>query len=523
MRRLTETQYRNIIADVFGTTISVGGVFDPLTRTAGLLAAGTTIAEDTPESFANDVKKARFIAAQVVDKTNRDILIGCKPAHETAPDDNCARQFYGSVGRLLYRRPMSTEELRASVALAHTTAQSLNDFYAGLAAGLSGMLQALDFRYVIDVVEPRSKSRGRPQLDAYSKASRLSFFLWNTAPDDALLTAAGKGELDTKEGLQRQTDRLLASPRLQAGVRGFFSDMFGFDDFQTLSKDATIYPAFSQTVAVSAQEQTLRTIIDQLILNGGDYRDIFTTRKTFLNAALGVIYHVPIDPAEGEWMPYEFPVSENRAGILTQVTFLALRAHPGQSSPTLRGRALREMLLCQRVPDPPANVNFDLFNDPNSPNKTARDRLKAHSANPVCAGCHKLTDPMGLTLENFDGIGQFRDNEKGAPIDASGEFNGTKFTNAAGLAQAVRDDPAAPTCLVQKLYTYAVGRAPNDSDKPVIAGLGKFFQDQHYRLPALFRSIVSSDSFFAVSPAQDAPSPNKSADARPTFAKGDKS
>ena len=495
MKRLTEAQYRNIIADVFGSNISVGGVFSPLTRTNGLLAVGASIAEDTPASFASDVAKARFIAAQVVDEKNRDSLIDCKPKQIMEPDDACARQFYARVGRMLYRRAMTAEDLRSPVAVAHSATLSLKNFYGGVAAGLTGMMAGLDFRYIVEVTRPYTSKERRLLLDPYSMASRLSFFLWNTGPDETLLAAAEKGELNTKKGLERQIDRLLKSPRIENGVRAFFSDMFGFEDFQTLSKDADIYPAFSQIVGSSAQEQTLRTIVDQLITNDGDYRDLFTTRKTFLNAPLGLIYHVPINETHGEWMPYEFPETSGRSGILTHISFLALHAHPGQSSSTLRGRALRELLLCQRVPDPPPNVNFDLFNDLNSPNRTARERLKAHNANPVCAGCHKLTDPIGFTLENYDGVGQFRATENGAQIDASGELNGVKVSDAIGLGRAMRDNPATSSCLVQRLLTYATGRL---AEGVHIAKFEKDFAQQGYRLRNLLRAITLSDDFFSV-------------------------
>ena len=146
--------------------------------------------------------------------------------------------------------------------------------------------------------------------------------------------------------------------------------------------------------ANDAREQTLRTLVDALLVREADYREIFTNRKTFMTGALGIVYRVPVD-APGEWTPFEFDRDDPRAGIQTQLGFLALHSHAGKSSPTLRGKAVRELLLCQRVPDPPSTVNFDRFNDPASPGKTARARLKVHSTEPSCAGCHRLMDPIG--------------------------------------------------------------------------------------------------------------------------------
>src|SRR6185503_18624306 len=141
----------------------------------------------------------------------------------------------------------------------------------------------------------------------------------------------------------------------------------------------------------------------------------------------------------------------------THVSFLASHAHPGRSSATRRGKALRELLLCQPVPLPPPNVDFSVLNDPTSPFKTARDRVNFHLQNPVCAGCHKITDPMGLALENFDGAGAYRAEEKGQEIDASGAFDGKPFTGAVGLGKALHDNPALTSCLVKRAYSYGSG------------------------------------------------------------------
>jgi hypothetical protein len=188
-----------------------------------------------------------------------------------------------------------------------------------------------------------------------------------------------------------------------------------------------------------AREQTLRTVVDHLLRKNADYRDLFTTRSTFISRALGPVYHVGAAPG---WAPYELPADSGRAGILTHVSFLALHAHPARSSATLRGKALREVFLCQKVPPPPPNVDFSAVEDPDSSLKTAREKLEVHRSNASCAGCHKIMDPIGLTLENFDGAGQFRASENGAQIDASGDLDGKPFKDAVGLGEAIRNSPA---------------------------------------------------------------------------------
>src|SRR6185369_12443556 len=170
-------------------------------------------------------------------------------------------------------------------------------------------------------------------------------------------------------------------------------------------------------------------------------RDLFTTKHTFLTRALGAIYKVPVSPSH-DWLPYDFPEDSPRAGILSHLSFVATFSHPGRSSPTLRGKALRELVLCQPVPDPPNNVDFSKVQ--NTATGTVRERLTGHRANPACASCHRFMDPIGLSLENFDGAGAYRTHENGAVIDASGELDGTKFGDPVSLAQAVRNHPLLP-------------------------------------------------------------------------------
>jgi hypothetical protein len=238
-------------------------------------------------------------------------------------------------------------------------------------------------------------------------------------------------------------------------------------------------------------------LIDLLISRNEDYRNIFTSRQTFMSRQLAMVNRVPVE-TEKKWVPYEFGENDPRAGIQTQLSFLQLHSHPGKSSPTLRGKAIREILLCQPVPPPPADINFDTFNDPIVAN-TARERLTAHRANPSCAGCHKVMDPIGLTLENFDGMGQFRTAESGTPIDASGELDGVEFVGGAALGKALHDNPATISCLVTRLYSYGVGHIPTRRDRAFITYLQERFAAEGYRVPALLRLIAESDAFFAVS------------------------
>ncbi len=517
-RRLTADEYRTIIADVFGPTIELGGRFEPELRVKGLLAVGTTHVSVTSAGMEQYDVMARAIASQVVDAKHRD-LVPCKPANEKAADDACTGMFMAKVGRLLYRRPLTDAELKIYVGAARVATNDTKDYWSGLSMSLAAMLSSPKFlfRQVAIVQDPKS---GQWRMEAHAKAQQLSFFLWNAGPDLELLAAAEKGDLETKKGLTKQVDRMLASARVEAGVRAYFTDSLGFDEFDTLTKDAALFPKFSAQAAADSQEQTLKTIVDLLLTNKGDYRDIFTTKKTFLTQELASIYKVPLvndgpNGAPDTWVPYEFAKDDQRGGILTQVAFTALHSPPGRGSPTLRGKALREVLLCQKVPAPPAAVAFDIVQDTNNPlYKTARERLKAHATNPVCAGCHKIIDPMGLALENFDGAGAYRTSENGAPIDTSGSLDGVNFTNAAELGKAIHDNPATSSCLVSRMSSYATGR-PIDTGTPWAQDLLKSFAGAGYKLPSLMREVALSDEFFRVSPpdtkAAEAAAPNQPA------------
>lgn len=520
--RLSSGQYRNTIADVFGPDIELGGRFEPGVRIDGLLEAGLGDVSVTASGMEQYDAMARKIASQVVDERHRAMLLPCQPRAANAPDDDCVARAMARFGLLLYRRPLTEAELTSYVGAARSATAITQDFYSGLSLSLAAMLSSPKFLFRSEQAVPDREHPSGFRLDDYSLAARLSAFLWDAEPDLALLRAAQRGELSTRAGYQRQVDRMLASPRLEMGVRSFFRDMFQFDDFSTLTKDAALYPKFNVQVAADAQEETLRTVVDLLLVHRGDYRDIFTTKQTFLTPELAAIYRVPFaneapNGSPDAWGAYEYPASDPRAGILSQVSFTALHSPPGRASATIRGKALREIMLCEKVPSPPANVNFKIVLDTSNPvYKTARERLTAHRSNPVCAGCHKFVDPIGLSLENFDGIGAYRTRENDVPIDTSGELGGIKFAGAEGLGRALHDSPAAVSCLVNRLDSYALGRQLSKQDQTVLQELQLSFAASGYRLPELMRAIVMHPSFHRVSPGPAAsPASLKAASAAP--------
>jgi hypothetical protein len=499
-RRLDETQYTRSIQDIFGAGIKVPGRFDPPLRDEGLLAVGDSKVVVSTSGLEQYELRAREISAQVL-SGDRKNLLPCTPQSAQAFDKECARTFLAKYGRLLYRRPLNEKEMASALGVARAVTEKSQSFYRGLEVGLARLLMSPDFIFRVERAETDPAAPGSRRLDEYSLATRISFLLWDAPPDPALLDAAASGALRQPEGLAREVDRMIASPRFEQGVRAFFSDMYAYDQFDSLSKDQSIFPRYSSQLAKDAEEQSLRTIVDLLVTNRGDYRDLFTTRKTFLNRTLAALYKVPVDePAFSGWMPYSFRTEEQREGILTLAAFLMLDpTHEGKTSPTIRGKSLRELFLCQKVPTPPGNVDFSKFNDPKNPNATVRERLTAHRDNPTCAGCHSIMDPVGLSMENYDGIGNYRIHENGAVIDASGSFEGKPYTNLLELETILHDSPAVSNCVVERAYEYGVGHRVVTGERDWLKYLDQRFAADQYEIPALMRRIATSKAFQAVS------------------------
>ena len=494
VRRLTESQYRAAIAEAFGPEIEVVGRFEPDMRVGGLAAVGASSVSITPAGFEQYDAIARHVAEQVFAPAARSRLVGCGPGSGDPAGARCAAGFVSRVGLKLFRRPVAPREVQAAVARTLASAQRLGSFDAGLQATLVGMLTSPDFLFRIDL--PASHGLAGT-IDGYSRASRLSFLLWNAPPDSALLEAAGKGLLDSPDGLGAQVDRMIASPRFVDGVRAFFDDFLQLRDMETLSKDGLIYPNFSTTVAAASREQVLRTITDLLVDHKGDYRDLFTTRRFAMTRALGPIYNVPVSGSG--WSMYEFPEGDPRIGLLTQAGLLALHSHPGRTSPTLRGKSLRETVLCEQVPSPPANVNFSVVQDVNNVSlKTTRQRLEAHLDDEECASCHKATDGLGLSLEQFDGAGQFRSTEHDVPIDTSGKFDKAVFAGVPALARLMHDSPKVSQCVVSTAWRYANGRDAGPADRPELDRLNASFAASGHRFIDLMRTIALDPQFYAM-------------------------
>ncbi|MEO2167098.1 MAG: DUF1588 domain-containing protein [bacterium] len=493
MRRLSPGQLERAIHDALGSDIEVVGRFDPEVRHARLLAIGNGRMTVTPSGFERQENLAQSIAEQVLAPERRDRLLPCQPASAEERDDGCTAKFVRELGEKLFRRPLREDEIEVRVAAAGKAADEAKNFDKGTELALITLLVSPEFLFRIERTEATDDDWEELTTDSW--ATRVSFLLWDAPPDAELLDAVRSGTLGDRVERARQVERMLSSDRIIDGTRAFFADLFRFDELETSAKDPQRYTFWNQQLAQDAREQTLRLIADHLAVQAKPYPDLFTTRRNFLTRSLGPIYAVPVRAANG-WEAVEFPEGHTRTGILSHAVFHILHSHPGRSSPTLRGAFLRESILCQIVPPAPADVEFALFNDDqNEELRTARERLKVHSSDGSCRGCHQLTDPIGLGLENFDAIGRYRRKENGAPIDPGGEIDGVSFADHRELGAAIAAHPRLVECLVTNLYRFAVGREEVETERGLLARLGREFEENSYKWKPLMRAIALSEGF----------------------------
>lgn len=491
-RRLTETQYRNTIADVFGDSIKVEGRFEPELREDGLQAVGNSHLSITTSGMEQYYSMARSISSQIVNAEDAAARLGCEVDAPKAKARNCASKFLTDTGHRLFRRPVTKAELAIAMEIWDAAADQ-DGVKKAFELSLSSLLLSPEFLFRSEIAEKTDD--GEFRMDGYSKAERLAFYLWDSAPDEELLALAGTGDIHKQAKIDAQVARMMEDERFEDGVRAFFADYLHFESFDTLTKDPLTYPKFSQAVADSAREETLRFMHQLLIEDEGDFRDIFTSRKTVINRPLAAVYNVPY-ASKADWATFEFPDDSGRSGVLTQVTFTSLFSHPGSSSPTLRGKYLAEIFQCTKIPDPPADVDFSKVQA--LENGTVRERLDAHRTDPTCASCHVLMDPAGLALEQFDGIGQFRKMENGEPIDVSADIFGSHYEGAQGIGDYLHDNPQTSACFVQKAYNYGTGRPFDYRDASVLSAYEEEFAGKGYQMKPLLRTILSDPKFFEV-------------------------
>ena len=519
IRRLTRDQYHNTVRDVFGQDIILARPLEPDIQVDGLVGLGMTKASVSPWGLEQYEKQAFDVAKQVLDDPAKKArLMVCTPS--SISDEDCYGEILRTVGERLWRRPVTDADLHdpaadvtgvaeLAVEAATELTQASDRIVEGVRYGLIALLLSPNFLYRVELGEPDPNEPGRLRYTNYEMASRLSYYLWNTAPDAWLLEQATQERLTDIDTLTEVVDTMIESPRAVTGVRAFFTDMFRLDDLNAVSKDPLEFEHFNDQFAPSAREQTLLTIDDLVWGRDADYRELFTSRTTFINRRLAAIYGIPVPDLEG-FSEVTYPEDSPRAGLLGHASILSLHSHPRSTSATRRGRFIRETVICGEVPPPAANVNTAIP-EPSPDSPTLRDRVKIHLEVETCATCHSIMDPIGLGMENFDSIGGYRESENNARIDASGDLDGIAFSNGRELGQAVAQHPDLGRCLVRTVSRYATGQKEilggkaADSQREAINKLDEKFEQEGWRVKQLMRDVVLSPIFRYASEPVEAP------------------
>jgi len=492
IRRLTQSQYKNTIRDIFGPEIVIAGSLEPDFAVSGLLTVGASQSTISSWGVEQYERISYKLAEQIL--SNEGIRASLVPCTNSANfDEQCVKTFITDLGLLLWRRPVSNDELSELIALAENATNVLGDIDGGLAYPLASMLQSPNFLFRVEL------GRAEGTYNDFEMAQRLSFFLWNTTPDAKLLQAASDGLLSTDAGLEAQIDRMLVSEKAKEGVANFFIEWFELERLDDMVKDPNIFVHFNSELGDNAKEETLRVIEDHIFAQDADYRDLFTRTETYINRRLAALYEVRAPAKEG-FAKFSFQRSHGRRGIIGHTSLLSLHSHAVASSATLRGKFIRQTLLCGVVPPPPVNVDTALP-EPSGTAITLRQRINEHSQNPTCSFCHLMVDPIGLGLENFDGIGRFRTKEGGVTIDPSGTLDKVYFKDAWELAEVIRNHPQLPSCFVKNIYQYATGNVASKGELGQINALTQMFQNGQFKVKSLIKDIAMSEGFRKVKEA----------------------
>jgi hypothetical protein len=342
---------------------------------------------------------------------------------------------------------------------------------------------------------------GSLRLTNYEIASRLSFLVWGSLPDKMLLDQAANGMLGSTDGIRTATTRLLDAAAGREAIGAFAEEYMRLDRLVTRAKDASLYPEYNaalQTAMVRDMRGTWESIVFD---DRTSALDLFTTTTVVVNSDLARLYGLDATGLTSTtFQTRALPADGPRLGILAKPGFLAEFANQKEGSPTLRGRFIREALLCTPIPLPPGDIDIVLEDPPADMPLTKRQRLELHRTETRCASCHQYMDPLGLPLETFDAMGRYRTTDRGLPIDPSGDFNGQPVADARGLGQAAGVSLAVARCMVRKYYAYATGHEERSADYSVLNTLAESFQASGYKLRDLILDVVTNDTFTAVAP-----------------------
>ena len=465
IRRLNWTEYNLTVRDLLGTSMTPADGFDVDSTNDNFNTIGDSlgISEGQAEELegAASALSAELFALPATDPRRTKVFV-CTLT--TGAEATCARQILTAFARRAFRRPPAAAELDSLMALSDKVrvGGTYND---GLQAAITAILLSPHFIYREETSVGVAANAAATPLNAYELATRLSYFLWSSIPDDALSASADSGKLvsDPKE-LAAQIDRMLADPKavtLSSSFAKQWLALYRLDPGITFVK--SLFPSFDDNLRASAQQETA-TFFSHLISENLPLNTLINANFTYANARLAQHYGLTNGAPTGTALVKVSLDGTPRAGLLTQASYLMGNAHPDVTAPVLRGKYVLERLLCVILGPPPPGV-VTTFNM-GAAGTTARAVLEAHRADAACAACHNMLDPLGIGMENFDAIGAYRTTDNGAPVDAHGMYpgSGVAFSSAADLSKLIAQDSRYPACVTKNLLTYGTGRVFDASD-----------------------------------------------------------
>ena len=488
---LTRVQYDATIADLLGDTSQPSQSFPPENQVQGF-NNNTEVHIANPLLVEQFMDAAEGIAGRAVaaNLTTLAPCAGTSVAEQTA----CGASFVTTFGKRAFRRPLLADE-----------AQAYNTLFAGMAASrgysvavlltIQAMLQSPQFLYRVDAARSATPETGAVILDPYQMASRLSYFLTGSMPDDALFAAADKSQLASADEIETQARRLLETAKAHAMVRDFNEQWLRLDQLSGLARNPPDATTDVKDIGADYKE-SLQQFLDHVYWDKGDLSSLFLAPDMYVNARLAGVFGVDA-PKSGFASVSAAP---GQVGLLTQPALMAMLAHSDQSGPVQRGVFVREQILCIPVPPPPPNFN-PVAPDPD-PSLTTRERFKVHTASAACSACHDLIDGTGFGFENYDQLGRYRSQENGLPVDASGDMIATgetaldgTFNGAEELSQRIAVSPRAQNCLASNWFRYAMGRVETAADACSVLDVQKKFVTSGGQFKELLVALTLTDAF----------------------------
>ena len=424
------------------------------------------------------------------DTPSRQRIFGCKPANK-AQEDGCATKIVSTLARRAFRRPVTNDDVSRLMRFYRSGRQS-GTFETGVQLALRRILASPTF--IFRVEDSAGAKPGTVQrVSDIELASRLSFFLWSSIPDEALLERATRGQLRDPAVLEREVRRMIADPRSDGLVRNFSGQWLHLRNLKTITPNHDDFPDFDDTLREAFQREA-ELFFESVVREDRDVRDLLTADYTFVNERLAQHYGVPY--VYGSHFRRVTLTDDVRRGLLGKGAILMVTSRANRTAPVLRGKWILENILGTPPPPPLPNVPPLEASGTDAP-RTLRERMELHRASATCAGCHKLMDPLGFAMENFDAVGTWRTKDGGLPLDASGQLaDGTKVDGVVALRRALvtRSDVFVRT-LTEKLMIYALGRGLQSSDMPIVRDISRKAERQDLRFSAIIIGIVSSPPF----------------------------